>query len=137
MDLSDDGGIVDSDGKSQWELWSENCDRLPGMSSLRFFNFRSRGYSAGARTIEHNVRWIMCQANKGAVAQTMKTFLKRKIIKLGKGVDEADKKLAIFKTALIKDFDATLGTGEGLKWWEQHGQPAAQKLREAVVCSSS
>ena len=38
-----DGGHIGADGKTQWELWSENCDRMKGMISLRFLNFRSRG----------------------------------------------------------------------------------------------
>ena len=40
----------DGGREGQWELWSTTCDRLPGMSALRFLNFRSRGFGASAAT---------------------------------------------------------------------------------------
>lgn len=122
-----DGGHISPDGKSQWELWSESCDRMPGMISLRFFNFRSRGYGASPQTIEHNVRWILHQS-AADVRTTVMTFLKRKVIVASKGVDTANKKLKCFKDAVVENFDSALGGGEGEKWWAQCIEPCAQEL---------
>ena len=47
----------------EWGLWRATCDRLPGMSSLRFFNFRSRGWHAWRETVAHNV----CSAGRKGV----------------------------------------------------------------------
>jgi|EP01046_Picozoa_sp_COSAG06_P053946 hypothetical protein len=124
-----DGAHISPDGKSQWELWSENCDRMRGMISLRFINFRSRGYGASPQTIEHNVRWLAQQPDAD-IALTMKTFLKRKVVV--KATAKADKKLATFKTQLVADFDAALGQGKGTAWFEQHVAPIAQKLRDSL-----
>ena len=129
-----DGGHIDSDGKSQWELWSENCDRMPGMISLRFFNFRSRGMNASAQMIKHNVLWIQRQAAVD-IAITVKTFLKRKVVKSGKGTAAADKKVATFKAAVVENFDSALGRGQGDKWWKECVEPIVLELRTKLVAT--
>lgn len=132
-----DGGHIAPDGRSQWELWSLNCDRLPGMSSLRFFNFRSRGCGASPKTVEHCVRWLKHQTGKDQkeVARTMETFLKRKIMRKGKGVEVANQKLAAFKACVLQDFDMTLGNTEGATWWAQVAEGVVQKLRAELVAA--
>mmetsp|Transcript_82535 Transcript_82535/g.129757 ORF Transcript_82535/g.129757 Transcript_82535/m.129757 type:complete len:269 (+) Transcript_82535:3-809(+) len=131
-----DGGHIAPDGRSQWELWSQNCDRMPGMISLRFFNFRSRGCIASPKTVEHCVRWMMHQEQK-EVALTIETFMKRKIMKKGNGVATADKKLAQFKATVLQDFDMALGSGEGAAWWAQTAEPVVQKLRAKLMAEES
>jgi hypothetical protein len=133
-----DGGCVSSkDGKSQWEVWSENCDRLPGMISLRFLNFRSRGYGASPETVEHLVRWLNHQG-AAAAAATVRVFFKRKVMKAtpadGRGaVAGADARLATFKAALVRDFDAALGPGSGERWWGALAQPVAAAMRAELL----
>ena len=133
-----DGGCVGTkDGKTQWEVWSENCDRLPGMISLRFFNFRSRGYGASPETVEHLVRWLDHQG-AAAAAATVRVFFKRKVMKAtpadGRGaVAGADARLATFKAALVRDFDAALGPGEGERWWGARAQPVAAEMRAELL----
>ena len=124
-----DGGHISPDGRSQWELWAENCDRLPGMISLRFFNFRSRGYGAAPPTVELCARWLKTRPPE-ALARTLRTFFKRKVLKKPDqgGAAAADRKLATFRGAVVADFDAVFGAGEGARWWDEIAAPIAAEL---------
>ena len=75
-----------------------------------------------------------------AVAITVRTFLKRKIITGGKdgtkkdgtsmaATARADTKLVVFKRALVADFTAALGKGAGDEWFASHVEPIAKELR--------
>ena len=102
------------------------------MISLRFLNFRSRGYGASPQTIEHNVRWL-AQQETANIALTVETFLQRKIVV--KSVASADEKLAVFQKQLVEDFSAALGAGQGEAWFAQHVAPAAARLRAELLAS--
>ena len=105
------------------------------MISLRFFNFRSRGYLAAPTTIEHCVRWLTDKYTADEIAVTVRTFLKRKVCKAKANDGEkarqvSDRRLAVFKKALVADFDAGLQeAGAGEKWFAEHVQPVADRLR--------
>ena len=109
---------------------------MRGMISLRFFNFRSRGYTASPQTIEHNVRWIKQQPDAD-INRTVKTFLVRKVVRKSEEPNisvefsriNSDKKLAVFKAALVADFDSALGVGLGQAWFAKHVEPIAKALR--------
>ena len=102
------------------------------MISLRFLNFRSRGYGASPQTIEHNVRWL-AQQETANIALTVETFLQRKIVV--KSVASADEKLAVFQKQLVEDFSAALGVGQGEAWFAQHIAPVAARLRAELLAS--
>mmetsp|Transcript_66261 Transcript_66261/g.115589 ORF Transcript_66261/g.115589 Transcript_66261/m.115589 type:complete len:442 (-) Transcript_66261:43-1368(-) len=119
LNIPYDGGRL-----QEWDHWSEMCDRLPGMISLRFFNFRSRGYGAKADVVAHNVKWLK---DKGATSgDAVRVFLKRKV--LGSMDDKAKKKLEIFRTAVGTDFDSALGEGAGEAWLKEYLDPIAESM---------
>ena len=144
-----DGGRV-----GQWSLWSTMCDRLPGMSALRFFNFRSRGFRATGATVSHNVQlvhpvfeptppswkclrfssdgldpvrhsWLVGRADE-PLARTLNVSLKRKVLQDCSA--KAAARLALYRETLVADFDATIGPGAGAAWWAKHVAPAAAVL---------
>ena len=108
------------------------------MISLRFFNFRSRGYGASDVCVEHNVRWILTKT-EAEIAGTVRCFLKRKVCKAKAGnvdaVSGSDKRLKIFKTQLVKDFELVKAkTGIcGEAWFASHVQPIADELRAELL----
>ena len=131
----------DGGRRNQWDLWSATCDRLPGMSALRFFNFRSRGYKASAETIAHNVKWLsednykLCFGGrhyKGPpLEKTLRVFLKRKVLK--GGGEESEKRLEVFRKTLEADFDQTHEKGRGAAWWTEVVEPVVVELRTDLL----
>ena len=48
--------------------------------------------------------------------------------KAGRFEGESEKKLAKYKAALVRDFDAAMGAGAGEAWFAQYAQPVADAL---------
>ena len=88
--------------RASWDKWAENCDRLPGMVSMRFINFRGRGYGADADTTKYLVARLLdlLKTTTAATEQTLGIFKKRKL--------KTPEKRARFIASLRKEF-ATAG----------------------------
>ena len=67
-------------------------------------------------------------AAESCVTPSLRTFLSRKVVKKSAPRDTSEKKLATFRAALVRDFDAAMGPGSGEAWFLQYVQPVADEL---------
>jgi hypothetical protein len=67
-------------------------------------------------------------AAESCVVATLKTFFSRKIVKKSAPREVSEKKLAKYKAALVKDFDAAMGAGAGDAWFAEYAQPVVDGL---------
>ena len=67
--------------RARWDEWATACDRLKGMTTLRFVNFRSRGFSSDNETEEYLVNRFMklLKENEEDVVTCINVFKKRKL----------------------------------------------------------